>query len=58
MSARAASSTTSSTTLAVRMTLTETLYEIAQDPSARNRPDLRVIVNDKIETRRSRLSER
>jgi len=44
------------TTPAVGMTLTLTLYEIAQDPSARNRPDLRTIVNDKIETRRSPVS--
>lgn len=40
------------TTPAVGMTLTLTLYEVAEDPSARNRPDLRVMVNDKVETRR------
>lgn len=40
------------TTPAVGMTLTLTLYEVAEDPSARNRPDLRVIVNDKVELRR------
>jgi hypothetical protein len=40
------------TTPAVGMTLTLTLYEVAEDPSARNRPDLRVVVNDRIETRR------
>jgi len=44
------------TTPAVGMTLTLTLYEIAQDPSARNRPDQRIIVNDKIETRRTPAS--
>jgi hypothetical protein len=44
------------TTPAVGMTLTLTLYEIAEDPSARNRPDLRVVVNDKVETRRSPVS--
>lgn len=44
------------TTPAVGMTLTLTLYEIAQDPSARNRPDQRIIVNDKIETRRTPVS--
>jgi hypothetical protein len=41
------------TTPAVGMTLTLTLYEVAEDPSARNRPDLRVVVNDRVETRRS-----
>jgi len=40
------------TTPAVGMTLTLTLYEIAEDPATRNRPDLRVVVNDRIETRR------
>lgn len=40
------------TTPAVGMTLTLTLYEIAEDPATRNRPDLRILVNDRIETRR------
>ena len=44
------------TTPAVGMTLTLTLYEIAEDPSARNRPDQRVVVNDRVETRRSPVS--
>src|SRR5215510_1322322 len=44
------------TTPAVGMTLTLTLYEVAEDPSARNRPDLRVMVNDKVELRRSPAS--
>jgi hypothetical protein len=39
------------TTPAVGMTLTLTLYEIAEDPATRNRPDLRILVNDRIETR-------
>ena len=38
---------------AVGMTLTLTLYEIAEDPSARNRPDLRVIVNNQVTLQRS-----
>jgi len=41
------------TTPAVGMTLTLTLYEVCEDPSARNRPDLRVVVNDRVETRRA-----
>jgi hypothetical protein len=40
------------TTSAVGMTLTLMLYEIARDPSARNRPDLRVIVKDTRSRRR------
>lgn len=38
---------------AVGMTLTLTLYEIAEDPSARNKPDLRVIVNNQVTLQRS-----
>lgn len=38
---------------AVGMTLTLTLYEIAEDPSARNRPDLRVIANNQVTSQRS-----
>jgi uncharacterized protein DUF4255 len=37
---------------AIGMTLTLTLYEVAEDPSARNRPDIRVNVGDKVEVRR------
>jgi hypothetical protein len=44
------------TTPAVGMTLTLTLYEVAEDPSARNRPDIRVVVNNQVETRRSPAS--
>ena len=44
------------TTPAVGMTLSLTLYEITEDPSARNRPDLRVSVNDRVEARRSPAS--
>jgi hypothetical protein len=35
------------------MTLTLTLYEVAEDPSARNKPDIRVVQNHQITTRRS-----
>lgn len=38
---------------AIGMTLTLTLYEIAEDPSARNRPDIRVVQNNQIVTQRS-----
>lgn len=38
---------------ATGMNLTLTLYEIAEDPSARNRPDLRVIENGQVTLRRS-----
>ncbi|HWO25295.1 MAG TPA: DUF4255 domain-containing protein [Kofleriaceae bacterium] len=37
---------------ALGMTLTLTLYEVAEDPSTRNRPDIRVNVGDKVELRR------
>lgn len=43
-------------TPAVGMTLTLTLYEIAEDPSARNRPDIRVVLNNQITTQRSPTS--
>ena len=35
------------------MTLTLTLYEIAEDPSARNKPDIRTIVNNQVQLQRS-----
>ena len=38
---------------AAGMTLTLTLYEIAEDPSSRNRPDIRVLQNNQVLTRRS-----
>lgn len=38
---------------AVGMTLTLTLYEIAEDPSARNRPDIRIVQNNQITFQRS-----
>lgn len=38
---------------AVGMTLTLTLYEIAEDPSARNRPDIRVVQNNQVTFQRS-----
>src|SRR5215471_483182 len=37
----------------VGMTLTLTLYEIAEDPSARNKPDLRIVQNNQVTTQRS-----
>lgn len=40
------------TTPALGMTLTLTLYEVAEDPSARCKPDIRVIVNNQVQTRR------
>ena len=38
---------------AVGMTLTLTLYEIAEDPSARNKPDIRVVQNNQVTLQRS-----
>ncbi len=38
---------------AVGMTLTLTLYEISEDPSARNRPDIRVVQNNQVSFQRS-----
>jgi hypothetical protein len=38
---------------AVGMTLTLTLYEISEDPSARNKPDLRIVQNNQVTTQRS-----
>jgi hypothetical protein len=38
---------------AAGMTLTLTLYEIAEDPSARNRPDIRVVQNNQVTLQRS-----
>ncbi len=43
-------------TPAVGMTLTLTLYEIQEDPSARNRPDLRVVQNNQVVLQRSPTS--
>jgi hypothetical protein len=37
----------------VGMTLSLTLYEIAEDPSSRNRPDLRTVVNNQVTVQRS-----
>jgi len=37
----------------IGMTLTLTLYEIAEDPSARNRPDLRVVQSNQVTYQRS-----
>jgi hypothetical protein len=37
---------------ATGMTLTLTLYEIAEDPSARNKPDIRTIQGNQVTTRR------
>ncbi len=41
---------------AVGMTLTLTLYEISEDPSARNKPDIRTIKNGQITFQRSPAS--
>jgi hypothetical protein len=41
------------TTPAIGMTLTLTLYEIAEDPSSRNRPDIRTVQNNQISITRS-----
>jgi hypothetical protein len=41
------------TTPAIGMTLTLTLYEIAEDPSSRNRPDLRTLQNNQVSITRS-----
>jgi hypothetical protein len=35
------------------MTLTLTLYEVAEDPSARNKPDIRILENNQVTTQRS-----
>lgn len=40
------------TTPAVGMTLTLTLYEVAEDWSARNKPDIRIVQNNQILTQR------
>jgi len=41
---------------AIGMTLTLTLYEISEDPSARNRPDIRTVQNGQISFQRSPAS--
>jgi hypothetical protein len=41
------------TTPAVGKTLTLTLYEVAEDPSARNKPDIRVVSGTQVTTRRA-----
>ncbi len=41
---------------ATAMTLTLTLYEVGEDPSSRNRPDVRVLANQQVLTRRSPAS--
>ena len=41
------------TTPSLGMTLSLTLYEIAEDPSARNRPDIRTVVNNQVLVTRS-----
>ena len=41
------------TTPSTGMTLTLTLYEVAEDPSARNKPDIRVVVGSQVTTQRS-----
>jgi len=35
------------------MTLSLTLYEVAEDPSSRNRPDIRQVVNNQVQLTRS-----
>lgn len=41
------------TTPALGMTLTLTLYEISEDPSSRNRPDIRTVQNNQVSLTRS-----